>query len=112
MLLLHGWLGFTSAVIQPVSVDVIFTYAYNPFPTLKIPCRVSDHHKRYGAILISGPPFVVSHRSTDLQVAVMWQEILQCVSKGRMEKDGYLVNVDVNIAGFKLLRKINFAGVS
>lgn len=38
---------------------------------------------------------VVSHYSTDPQVAVMPKETQQCVNKGREEEDCQLVNVDV-----------------
>ncbi len=55
---------------------------------------------------------MASHYSTDLQVAVTRQDMLQCGKKGRGEEDCKLVNMDVNNAGFKTTLKIGFANVS
>lgn len=46
---------------------------------------------------------MVSRHSTDLQGAVMHQEIKKCTNKGREEEDCKLKHVHVNNAGFKSL---------
>ncbi len=46
---------------------------------------------------------MVSHYSTDQQVAVIHQDIRQCISKGREQEDCKLVHMDVSYAGFKIL---------
>ncbi len=54
---------------------------------------------------------MVSRYCTALHVAVMLSDMQQFPSKGMKEEDCLLVNVNVNYAGFKLLRKIGFANV-
>ncbi len=54
---------------------------------------------------------MVSHYSTDQQVAVTRQDMLQCTSKGREEEDYKLAIMGVNKAVFKIL-EIGFADVS
>lgn len=48
---------------------------------------------------------VIHSPATDLQVAVTCQNRLQCASKDREEEDSKLVNMNVNITGFKILDK-------
>lgn len=48
---------------------------------------------------------VIHSPATDLQVAVTCQNKLQCASKDREEEDSKLVNMNVNITGFKILDK-------
>ncbi len=48
---------------------------------------------------------MVSHYFTDLQVAVMHQEMQQQTINGREEENSSQVHMDVNKTGFKFLRK-------
>ena len=54
---------------------------------------------------------IVSQYSTDLQVAVMCQDMQQCTKKNGGEEDCKLVNMDVNNAKFKILKKNSSANV-
>ncbi len=49
--------------------------------------------------------FMVSLYSTDQHVAVMCQDMQQCANKGREEEGCEQINMDVNNAGFRILKK-------
>lgn len=52
---------------------------------------------------------MLSHYSTHPLVAVTHQDMQRCACKGREEEDCTLLNMDINNAGFKHLRRISSA---
>lgn len=52
---------------------------------------------------------MMSHYSTDQQVAVTCQDILQYASKGREEEECKIVHLDVNNTEFKLYEGLKVA---
>ncbi len=60
-------------------------------------------HMHTGDVYIVQP--MVSHYSTDLQVAITHRDMLPCTNKDRKEEYCKIVNMEVNNAGFKILQK-------
>lgn len=46
----------------------------------------------------------LSHRTTYLQVAVVYQEMQQCTNEGSEKEDCKQVHIDVNNAGFQMFK--------
>ena len=101
---LYELVGFNHTQVVPVefltlSAMELFFMSGLPF-CLQLPCVQGDtitcmctQVTRYTVLPI------VSHYSTDLQVAVMHHGTQQCTNKGRKE-EGKPVNMDVKNAGF------------